>query len=61
MHVVSFVAVDIKKKNMVALCEQTVSSVVFIDCLQACRVISGPEPEANAMEAGSFPGPGEGG
>lgn len=29
--------------------------------MQACRVVGGPEPEAHAVEAGSFPGPGEGG
>ena len=40
---------------------KAVSSVVSIDCLQTCRVISGPEPEANEMEAGSLPGPGQGG
>lgn len=29
--------------------------------MQARRVIRGPESEANALEAGAFPGPGEGG
>lgn len=30
-------------------------------CVQACRVVCGPEPEADALEAGSFFGPGQGG
>lgn len=29
--------------------------------VQACRVLSGPKPEANEMEAGSFTGSGQGG
>lgn len=35
--------------------------LVPLTCLQAGRVLSGPEPEAHEMEAGSFPGPGQGG
>lgn len=60
----SFVAVDSESKKLcslkLALCEQRESSVVSVNCLQACRVFSGPEPEADEMEAGSFPGPGQG-
>lgn len=41
-------------------CGNSWASVSF-DCVQACRVIGGPEPEANEMEAGSFPRPGQGG
>lgn len=34
---------------------------MFTERVQARRVVRGPEPEADAVEAGSFPGPGEGG
>lgn len=34
---------------------------MFTECVQARRVVCGPEPEADAVEAGSFLGPGEGG
>lgn len=30
-------------------------------CVQTCRVVSGSEPEADEVEAGSFTGPGQGG
>ncbi|KAF3856134.1 hypothetical protein F7725_016857 [Dissostichus mawsoni] len=31
------------------------------ECMDPKRVLSGPEPEADEMEAGSYPGPGQGG